>query len=134
MVVTYLVALVLMGLSGALLDAHRRSWRLVKDSETVADCDLRFARSQYRRRVQASGTIGVLGAAIAIFPLVPHQPLPITMYLMAVSLACFAILLLAAADAWATRQHFIRLRAEHMAAQVKLMRELGREHARRHDS
>lgn len=131
MVVTYFVALVLMGLSGALLDAHRRSWRLVKNSESVADWDLRFARSQYRRRVQASGTIGVLGAAIAIFPLVPHQPLAITMYLLAISLACFAILLLAAADAWATRQHFLRLRSEHLAAQVKLMRELGREQAQR---
>jgi small-conductance mechanosensitive channel len=134
MFMTYLVAFVLMGLSGALLDAHRRSWRLVKNNATIPDRDMRFARSQYRRRMQASGTIGVLGAAIAVFPLVPHRPLPITMYLLAIALACFAILLLAAADFWATRQHFVRLRSEHLAIQAKLLRELAREHARRHDS
>ncbi len=94
---------------------------------------MRFARSQFRRRSQASGIIGVLGAAIGLYPLVPHEPLPITLYLLAISTACLAILLLAALDAWATRQNFNRLRSEHVAAQLQLARELGSDNARLHD-
>ena len=55
------------------------------------------------------------------------------MYLVAITLACMAIMLLAAIDAWATRQHFVRLSSEHLATQIKLARELGREQTRFHD-
>jgi hypothetical protein len=56
---------------------------------------------------------------------VPHAPLPITLYLMAITLACGAIILLAALDVWATRQNFLRLRSEQLSAQIKLVRKLG---------
>jgi hypothetical protein len=38
-----------------------------------------------------------------------------------------AITVLAAMDAWATRQHFARVQSEHISASVKLARELRRE-------
>jgi hypothetical protein len=127
MIVTCIASLLLVGLSGVLLDLHRRSWRAAQQDESLTKGDLRFARSQFRRRSQASGTIGVLGAAIGVYPLVPREPLPITLYLTAISLACMAIMLLAALDAWATRQNFIRMRSEHLADQIKLARELARD-------
>lgn len=133
MMATCIVSLFLIGLSGVLLDLHRRSWRSIQQNESISPGDLRFARSQYRRRIQASGTIGVLGAVLAVYPIVPRRPLPFTLYLMAITLACLAIMLLAMLDAWATRQHFLRLRSEQMAAQIKLARELSREQTRFND-
>ena len=133
MIGTYIVSLLLIGLSGLLLDGHRRSWRAAQQDASLTPGDLRFARSQYRRRSQASGIIGALGAAIGVYPLVPRQPLPITLYLTAVSTTCLAILLLAALDAWATRQNFIRMRSEQLAAQVKFARELAGDRARSND-
>ena len=134
MISTYIVSLFLIGLSGLLLDLHRRSWRATQHIESISPADLRFARSQYRRRMQASGTIGVLGAVLGVYPLVPRAPLSITLYLVAISLACLAIMMLAALDAWATRQNFMRLRTEQLAAQIKVARDLGREQTRFHDS
>ena len=58
--------------------------------------------------------------------------LPFTLYLVAITLACVAIMMLAALDAWATRQNFLRLRSEQLATQIKLSRELGIESS--HDS
>jgi hypothetical protein len=52
---------------------------------------------------------------------------------MAITLACMAIMLLAALDTWATRQNFMRLRSEQLATQIKLARELGRDQTRLHD-
>jgi hypothetical protein len=42
-------------------------------------------------------------------------------------------MLLAAIDAWATRQNFARLRSEQLAAQVKLVQELRRDLRELHD-
>jgi hypothetical protein len=125
MIAAYFVPLFLIGLSGFLLDSHWRNWRGAQQDKAISPNDLRFARSQFRRRVQSSGTIGVLGAVLAVYPLVPHAPLPITLYLMAITLACGAIILLAGLDVWATRQNFLRLRSEQLAAQIRLARELG---------
>src|SRR6478735_9766363 len=133
MIATCIASLFLIGLSGVLLDLHRRSWRTVQQVESISAGDLRFARSQYRRRVQASGTIGVLGAVLAVYPLVPRVPLPFTLYLVAITLACVAIMMLAMLDAWATRQNFLRLRSEQVTDQLKLARDLGREQTRFHD-
>jgi hypothetical protein len=133
MVSAAIFSLILIGLSGVLLDLHRRSWRTVQQKSSITAGDLRFARSQYRRRTQASGTIGVLGAVLGVYPLVPRAPLPLTLYLVAITLACVAIMLLAALDSWATRQNFLRLRSEQLTSQIKLARELGREQTRFHD-
>jgi hypothetical protein len=133
MIGTCIVSLLLIGLSGLLLDLHRRSWRTVQHIESISPGDLRFAQSQYRRRMQSSGTIGVLGAVLGVYPLVPRAPLPFTLYLVAISLACVAIMMLAALDAWASRQNFMRLRSEQLANQVQLARDLSREQTRFHD-
>ena len=102
MIATYVVSLLLIGLSGVLLDMHRRSWREAQQDGSLTERDLRFARSQYKRRMQSSSIIGVLGAAIGVAPLVPHEPMAFAFYLAAISAACMAIMLLAAIDAWAT--------------------------------
>lgn len=124
MIATVVLSLILMGLSGLLIDLHRRSWRSAEQDANLKPIDRRYALSQYRRRMQASGIIGVLGAAIGCRPLVPHDPVWLLLYVISLLGACLVITALACMDAWVTRQHFARLRSEHMAAQVKLVREL----------
>jgi hypothetical protein len=124
MIATFAVSLLLIGLSGFMLDWHRRSWRSAQQEPAATEGDRRFARSQYRRRMQASGIIGVLGAAIGIGPLVPHEPLAMAIYVAALGGACACIMVLAAMDAWATRQNFVRLEMEQLAAQLRMARDL----------
>ena len=130
MIATWIVSLLLIGLSGWMLDWHRRSWRRAEADTSISDSERRYALSQFRRRMQASSIIGVLGVAIALGPIVPRRPWPMMIYLMSIAGACFAITLLAAIDAWATRQYFARLRSQNLAAQVQLVRELQTDGAR----
>lgn len=127
MIAIYITSLVLLGLSGFLLDTHRRAWRAAQEDTSLTERDRRFAQAQYRRRNQASAIIGGLGAAIAVKPLVPMEPWPLLLYMLILLGACGCILVLAAIDVWATRQNYARLRAEHMAAQLKLVREMRRD-------
>ena len=46
------------------------------------------------------------------------------LYVLFLTGACLSIMLLAAIDAWSTRQYYARLRNEQLAAQVRLAREL----------
>jgi hypothetical protein len=127
MFTVYAISLSLIGLSGLLLDMHRRSWRAARQDALMSDRDRRFALAQYRRRTQASGIIGLIGAAIGAGPLVPQKPWPMVLYVATLGVACVWIVLLAALDAWAIRQNFARLRGEQIAAQVKLARDLSRD-------
>jgi hypothetical protein len=124
MFITYAISLVLIGLSGFMLDWHRRSWWAAEHDADLPDQERRFRRAQYRRRMQASGIIGALGAGIGIKSLVPVRPLPMMVYLLFLAGACACIMVLAGLDAWATRQYYARLRTEQLTAQIKLTREL----------
>lgn len=120
MLVTAVFALILIGISGTMLDMHRRTWLGVQQDATQPTNERRYARSQYRRRMQASGIIGSIGAAIGCGPLVPRQPIAMALYLLAIVGACLVLILLAVFDAWSTRQHVARLRGELLANQAKL--------------
>jgi len=124
MFMTFAISLALLGLSGVLIDSHRRSWRSARDNDDLSDRDRRYAQSQYRRRMQASGIIGLLGVGIGVYPLVPREPGPMAFYLAALVSACACIMLLALLDAWATRQHYRRMLGERLATEIKLASEL----------
>ena len=85
--------------------------------------DRAYAQSQYRRRIQASAIIGLLGVSIAVWPIIPLKPWPFTLYMIALGGACLAITVLAMIDAWSTRRHYARLRSEHLATQLELVRQ-----------
>jgi hypothetical protein len=124
MLTSYAISLILIGLSGLLLDSHRRAWRAAELDAKLSDRERRYSLSQYRRRMQASGIIGLIGAAIGVRPLVPREPWPMALYLFFLAGSCASIMLLAAIDAWSTRQYYARLRSEQLTAQIKLAREL----------
>src|SRR3990172_13003030 len=100
------ISLLLIGLSGVMLDMHRRSWRAAQQDSALKERDRRFAEAQYRRRTQASAIIGVLGAAIGVGPLVPREPWPMLLYVASLGGACLCIMLLGGLAAWATRQNY----------------------------
>jgi hypothetical protein len=116
----YVVPLVLLGISGLLLDSHRRAWRAAQSDNRLSERDRRFARSQYLRRMQASSIIGLIGAALACSPLVPAEPVAMAIYLAALGAACAALVLLALLDVLATRVNLRRIESEQIAAQMKL--------------
>ena len=124
MIPAFIVSLLLFGLCGLLLDSHRRTWRQAQNATDLAPREKRYALSQYRRRMQASGTIGLIGAAIAVGPIVPRRPGPMSLYLAVLLAGCAWIMLMALLDFWATRQHFHRIRSEQVTAQVGLAMEL----------
>lgn len=119
--------MLLLGISGLLLDSHRRTRRRVAVAarrDQIGPGAERFARAQYRRRMFASGTIGLVGAAIAVAPLVPDHPVPMTLYLILLVGACGWIMLLALVDVFATHVFYRRLRGDQMSAHTKLVKEL----------
>jgi hypothetical protein len=126
MLAVVVISLTLLGLSGLLIDSHRRTWREARDSTTLPDADKRFARAMYRRRMQASGAIGIMGAAIGIWPIVDQQARPwsLLLYTAILLVACSWIMLLAMFDFWATRRHYQRVRMEQLAKQVQLAVEM----------
>jgi hypothetical protein len=124
MFAVYATSLVLIGLSGLMLDWHRRSWRAAQQDASLDTRGRRYAEAQYRRRMQASSIIGVLGAAIGMGPLVPLRPWPMVLYVASLAGACGCMTILAAIDAWATHQNYVRLRNEQIAAQLKVAREV----------
>ena len=120
----FVLSLTLLGLSGALIDSHRRSWRDALARVDLPERTRRFASSQYRRRLQASGMIGVIGVLVAIWPVVPRFPGPMMFYVSALLAGSGWIMLLAVLDFFSTRHHFRRLRDEQMAAHLQMILEM----------
>jgi len=129
MISVYVISLGLLGLSGWLLDSHRRSWRAARDS-TLGEREMRFARAQYRRRMQASSVIGVMGVTIGVGPLVLgwRQPGPLALYVAFLLATCSWIMLLAFLDIWATRAYYRRLRSDQLMSQLRLVTEFKSDH------
>jgi hypothetical protein len=123
MIAAFAISLSLLGLSGLLIDSHRRSWREANDANLL-ERDRSFARSMYRRRMQASGTIGIIGVGIGVWPIVPRQAGPMALYTATLLAACAWIMLLAVLDFWATRRHYRQIRSEQLAKQLQLALEI----------
>lgn len=119
-----IIALILLAVSGLMLDAHRRTWRAAAADEKLDDRQRRAARAQYLRRIRASGTIGLIGALLIVRPLVPAEPLWFTLYLLLLVSLCGYMLLLALVDAFAASLRVRQARREKESLQAKLEKEL----------
>lgn len=108
--------------------SHMRTWRGLQQEELDAE-EFDYRRRQFRRRMQTSAMLGVLGVAI----LVGH---PLTLWLdsPAFFLAFWGVIvlvvlwmcLLALVDMWATKHYFGRLRHDNLVEQVLLQAEARR--------
>ena len=106
-----LFALVLVAIAVALILWHLQTWRaaqqLPEDSRERA-----FAGRQFRRRMQTSGMIALLGLALALGQLVT-SPVWIGPYWLGVLLLVGWVLLLALLDIGAIHKYYGPIRAEH---------------------
>jgi hypothetical protein len=126
---TALVSLFLVGAAGGLILWHLRAWRQVARETTLEERERDFRWRQFRRRMQTSAMLGLLGVAIFVGRLlmaIPASPLVIFVYWGGVLVLLLWMFLLALVDAWATRYHFSRMRHECFIEQVKLQAEVDR--------
>jgi hypothetical protein len=100
------------------------SWRLAQEQERDAD-KLAFAGRQFRRRVQASGMLFVLGIAFACSALIvpQRQPLLFIAYWLVIALVTAWMGLLAVGDLLATHFRFKRLLHERALENARLKAE-----------
>jgi small-conductance mechanosensitive channel len=125
---TIVISLVILLASAALLTSHVRTWKAMQ-AEPLEPEDHEYRRRQYRRRMQCSSMLGVLGFAIVagrLMMLARTLPLVIFVYWTAVVLVVFWIGVLAVVDMLATKRHFARLREHCLIEQAKLQAELRR--------
>ena len=137
---SFVVALILVATSVALIVRHVRVWKRLKKEE-LDERELNFRRRQFRRRLQTSAMIGLLGVAIvvgqlllrdAVKPLLKFQ----VYYWIGVLALLLWIVLLAVADMVATSAYYSRERSDLAVGHAKLQIELrkARERAgRRHN-
>lgn len=124
MIATSILSLFLLGVCGLLIDSHRRGRARLLAEDPSDDRVRRFANSQYRRRMMSSVVIGLIGVGLALRPLVELRPLPMTIYVLLLVLAVGWTLMLALIDTLASAAYYRRLHRRHVAADVKLAREL----------
>lgn len=114
--------------AGGLCLWHARTWRHFDRSLPEGE-DRDFRYRQFRRRMQTSGMLGVLGLVILVGRLLIDwivPPIWITLWWIGVLVVLAWLTLLALVDIWATRHHFSRLRHHYLLEEVKLRAELER--------
>jgi hypothetical protein len=114
----------LLVVTGVMLDAHRRTWRGEMGRDDSDQRERRVARAQYLRRMQASGTLALLGGLLMVNPLIPLTPLAYVLYTLALVLCCGWILMLGVVDAFATWVKAHKAREQHISAREQLEAEL----------
>ncbi len=114
-----------LGLAIAMLVSHLRTWRTVR-GKTLEPADQAYRHEQFRRRIQASSLLALVGPAIFVGQqVIPEQSPRMFMALwLAVALATFWILWLALVDAVASGRHFRRLSLVRRTARARLRQEL----------
>jgi hypothetical protein len=120
------VSLVLLLAAAGLIVSHIRSWREYVRLEANAE-DFDYRRRQYRRRMQTSAMLGILGIAVPagyLLTLWLDSGWFAVAYWTAIMGLAFWVVLLALVDIWATKHHFGRLRDKCFIERVKLEAEL----------
>ena len=122
MIPTISFSLLLLATSLGLMWLHWRTWRTLRDLP-LSEEDTEFSWRQFRRRMQTSAMIGIVG--LAIFAGLWVQPtLWIVFYWLGVILLVGWVGLLAVADIVSTRLHYSRLHRQQLAEQSGLRNKL----------
>jgi hypothetical protein len=114
----FVAAGLIVTVAGALVAWHIRVWRVAFAARHSAG-ELKFAFEQYRRRMQTSAMLGLVGGLIFGGPWVT-APLAVLLYWLGVVVLVLWIMLLAGADMLATRLHYASIETEYQLKQVKL--------------
>lgn len=120
---TSLVSLALFWLAGVLLDAHRRDWGTARANPRT-ERDSLFARRRFRRRTAATTTIAAVAGLIAVWPLLPREPVWVAAYAATLVGAAATIFVLGIVDAWASGRHYRAESRRQLAEHVEELRRL----------
>jgi hypothetical protein len=107
---------------------HTRAWKRLQDAE-IDSRERDFRCRQYRRRMQTSVMLGVVGVAICIGQFLMRgvdSRVVLVTYWSGVLLLVFWLVLLAAADMVATSFYYSREKTEYIVDHAKLRGELQR--------
>jgi hypothetical protein len=104
---------------------HRTAW-LTASGEALDEKQRKFLHDQYRRRMQASGMIGVIGIAMFIGQFLSRWPLVNVFHWTGVFLLACWVILLAGADLLVTRNHLGRIRRDQILEAMRYYAELQR--------
>jgi len=118
------IAVFLLASAIFLVTMHLRSWRKSR-AQQLDTQELEFRRRQFRRRMQSSFLLGVMGVAIFFGPWIKDPSAALAFWAVAI-LVILWVAALAVADVAATRSHFHRLREQYMIEQSKLQAEIRR--------
>jgi membrane protein implicated in regulation of membrane protease activity len=129
-------SLLLLLASGTLMLMHWRSWNNYRQQD-LPQTDFHFRRRQFRRRMQSSAMIGIIGIALffgaMLFlgheSLIPwfEDPVIIFVYWAAVFFITVWMALLALVDIWASQRYVNRILETDLLEQTKLHAELYRQ-------
>lgn len=124
----WFIPLAIMLLGGGLLAWHWQNWRAARDQKDEPS-ELAYQRRRFRRRMQTSGIVCLLGAAMAGGQAIPPQQHPslFVFFWSGVALLALWAITLAVTDLLATRLHVGRLVRRQLAQQAKLQAELTRQ-------
>ena len=122
-----MLGLLLLAAAAGLIASHVRTWHRARGNE-LESVEQDYRRRQYRRRLQASGMIGLVGILLPLGTLIPLQlhPSLFVFFWFGVMLLTVWIMLLALGDMFSTRNFARRAQRENLVRQAKLRAELSR--------
>lgn len=112
----------------AMIVWHVRAWRSARRRKLERG-ERDYRRRQFRRRMQASAMLGILGLMVfagGVMMIYRVRPLALTYYWLAVMVVLAWLALLALADMLATKHYYGRVRDHYTVEQAKLHAELRR--------
>jgi len=112
-----------------MMKMHIRAWRAAQADESREPFELNHLRRQFRRRMQTSGILGLLGIAILVghFIKPPMAAVVVVAYWATVLLMVAWVLVLACFDAISTQMHFRRMQRRKQSQRALLEAKLRRE-------
>jgi len=119
---TSLFALALIAVSALMVNWHWSAWQNVGREERDTT-HKKFLYAQYRRRVQLSGLIGLIGVAMFIGQFLDRWPLVNAFHWSGVMLLALWVILLAMADLLVSRHYFGRMRRDQLLSALRYFAE-----------
>ena len=114
-----------------MIRSHLRTWRRHRDDSSLAERELQYCFAQYRRRLQTSAIISLLGVLLFVGDVVLYRVLPeenfvgvFGIYWIVVLCLTLWIVVLAWGDVTAIRVHSKTVLNRHLKEQRKLEKEL----------
>jgi len=124
------IALLVLLATAGLISSHLRTWRLVqRNAAQLEPNELDYRSRQFRRRMQTSVMLGLVGIGVLAGRLLivfRAPPMVVLIFWIGVVVLVVWLALLAVADMISTRFYFGRLRHDYLVTEARLQAELRR--------